>query len=165
MPRTAQQLVYTTDPTDFTTAINGADSHEAARALLAKKQAALHAGRPPRRARSLEPVQEVDVDVNPDEIKDPGLRRNYERSKAREERREARPAEPVQKPARNGSYAHGMSMAATLEKVCMRPDITWRAKSRALVLSSHWPNVRPSNERLRLLTGLAKSHYRAGWPN
>ena len=55
-----------------------------------------------------------------------------------------------------------MSMAATLDKVCMRPDITWRGKAVAVALSAHWPNVRPGNQRLRLLTGLSKRTVERG---
>ena len=156
------------DPEDFTEAINSADSHEVALKLLAEKQAAERAGRPPRRSRSPEPAQDADHD----QIKDPGLRRNYEQSKAREVRREAEtkcnnllhlpPLLTSGKPARNGSYAHGLSMGATLEKVCTKPDISGRAKSIALVLSAHWPNIRPTNDRLRLLTGLSKRTIERG---
>ena len=123
----------------------------------------------------------VEAEPDPEPITDPRLRFQYERSKAREKQRPAaRPVavpqivqiapfepvhadrEPVQKPARNGAYAHGLSMAATLDKVCMRPDITWRGKSVALALASHWPNVRPTNQRLRLLTGHSKNTVARG---
>ena len=120
--------------------------------MLAEKNAALQLLHPPRRVPK--PKQ-----AEPDQIKDPGLRRNYEQSKAREVRREA---EPVKKPSSTGVYAHGLSMAATLEKVCMRPDITWRGKAVAVALSAHWPNVRPSNQRLRLLTGHGKKTVERG---
>ena len=131
---------------DYTKAINGADSHEAKLKLLAEKQRALHAGRPPR------PSPDRPQEAEPGQIADPGLRRLFEQSKAKEPRREAEARqaehEPVKKAARNGSYAHGMSMAATLSKVYMRQDITWRAKSVASVLSAHWPHIKPSKERL-----------------
>ena len=112
---------------------------------------------------------------------DPRLRLQYEQSKAREKQRPAaRPVavphisqverfetvqadrEPVKKPAHTGSYAHGLSMAATLQKVCMRPDITWRGKAVAVALSAHWPHVRPSNQRLRMLTGHSKNTVARG---
>ena len=151
--------VYTTDPTDaprrdFTAEIAAADSPEDQRKLLAEKQAALQLLHPPRPRQVPKPKQ-----AEPDQIKDPGLRRNYEQSKAREVRREA---EPVKKPSSTGLYAHGLSMAATLEKVCMRPDISGRAKSLALVLAAHWPDVRPSNQRLRILTGHSKRTVERG---
>ena len=181
-----QEIAAFGDGGDYTEAINSADSHEAARALLAKKQAALHAGRPPRRARSLEPVQEVDVDVNPDKIKDSGLRRIYERDKAREKQRGAN-APPTQKkpnetkvpdPPRGANapppptpvsgavkphprtdpYAHGVAMRMTLNEVCARPDLSPKAKSVAMVLSSHWPCIKPTIERLKLYTGLKSAN-------
>ena len=136
----------------WTEDIKAADSPGLGRRLLAEKQAALHLLHPPRQAP--EPKQAEVV-----QIKDPGLRRNYEQSKAREVRREA---EPVKKPSSTGAYAHGMSMAATLDKVCMRPDITWRGKAVAVALSAHWPHVRPSNQRLRLLTGHGKKTVERG---
>ena len=56
MPRTAQQLVYTTDPTDasldladYTEAIERAESHESKIKLLAQKQAAARLLYPRRR--------------------------------------------------------------------------------------------------------------------
>ena len=123
----------------------------------------------------------ADPEPDPDQITDPRLRRNYEQSKARENQcPAARPVavpdlsqlgtfetvqanrEPVKKPAHTGSYAHGLSMAATLEKVCMRPDITWRGKSVALALAAHWPHVRPANQRLRMLTGHSKNTVARG---
>ena len=152
-----QPLVYTTDPTDaprrdFTAEIAAADSPEDQRKLLAEKQAALQLLHPPRPRQVPKPKQ-----AEPEQIKDPGLRRNYERSEAEEADRE-----PVKKPSSTGSYAHGISMALTVEKVCMRPDISWRGKAVAMALSSHWPNVRPSNQRLRLLTGHGKKTVERG---
>ena len=55
-----------------------------------------------------------------------------------------------------------MSLSLTAQKVSMRPDITWRAKAVAMALSSHWPTIRPSNQRLRLLTGFAKGTIAKG---
>ena len=145
---------------DWAEGIKEADSDEVRRALLVKKQEAERALHPPRR--SPEPAQEAE----PDQIADSGLRRNYERSKAKEPRREAEARqaehEPVKKASRTGSYAHGMSMAATVDKVCMRPDISWRGKAVAMALALHWPTVRPTNERLRLLTGFAKGTIAKG---
>ena len=63
---------------------------------------------------------------------------------------------PVKKHPHTGSYAHGLSMAATLEKVCMRQDISGRAKSVAVMLSAHYPHIHPTRERLRMLTGHSK---------
>ena len=77
------------------------------RALLVKKQEAERALHPPRR--SPEPAKEAE----PDHIEDSGLRAIYERSKAQEAEHE-----PVNKAARNGSYAHGSSLKLTIEKVC-----------------------------------------------
>ena len=149
-----QTLVYTTaaPSRDFTAEIAAADSLEDQRKLLGEKQAALQLLHPRRQVP--EPKQAEVV-----QIKDPGLRRNYEQSKAREVRREA---EPVKKPSRTGAYAHGLSMTATVDKVCMRSDITWRGKSVAWALALHWPNVRPSNQRLRLLTGHGKKTVERG---
>ena len=149
-----QTLVYTTAAPrrDFTAEIAAADSLEDQRKLLAEKQAALQLLHPRRQVP--EPKQAEVV-----QIKDPGLRRDHEQSKAREVRREA---EPVKKPSSTGAYAHGMSMAATVEKVCMRSDITWRGKSVAWALALHWPHVRPSNQRLRLLTGHSKNTVARG---
>ena len=87
--------------------------------------------------------------MEPDQIADSGLRAIYERSEAQEGLREARQAESVKKPARTGSYAHGSSMKLTIEKVCGRPDVTSKAKFIAMILSAHWPHVRPPIERLR----------------
>ena len=59
------------------------------------------------------------------------------------------------RPVKSRSYAHGSSMKATLEAVCMRPDLSSKAKFIALVLASHYPTIRPSRERLMVLTGLS----------
>ena len=66
------------------------------------------------------------------------------------------------KPARNGSYAHGMSMAATLDKVCINPVLTTKAKCLALVLAAHFPDIRPSRERLMALTGISRAGVARG---
>ena len=160
--------VYTTDPPDATAnrldpaqlkqdikdwakGIKEAESDEVQRALLVKKQEAERALHPPRR--SPEPAKEAE----PDHIEDSGLRAIYERSKAQEAEHE-----PVNKAARNGSYAHGSSLKLTIEKVCGRPDVSSKAKFIAMILSAHWPHVRPPVERLMLLTGFGKSTVARG---
>ena len=149
-----QPLVYTNAAArrDFTSEIAAADSLEDQRKLLAEKQAALQLLHPRRQVPQPKQAEVV-------QIKDPGLRRNYEQSKAREVRREAA---PVKKHPHTGPYAHGMSMAATVDKVWMRSDITWRGKAVAVALALHWPNVRPSNQRLRTLTGHSKNTVARG---
>ena len=142
---------------DWTEAIKEADSDEVQRALLVQKQAAERALHPRRSPELGHRGVERPKEAEPDQIKDPGLRAIYERSEAEEADRE-----PVKKASRNGSYAHGMSMSTTVDKVCMRPDISWRGKAVAMALSSHWPTVRPTNERLRLLTGFAKGTIAKG---
>ena len=82
-------LPYYTSPTegpdeieDFTKAIKAAaDSPEAQRRLLVEKQAALERLHPPR------PSPERSKEAEPGQIRDPQLRRLYQVSKAREERR------------------------------------------------------------------------------
>ena len=156
--------VYTTDPPDATAnrldpaqlkqdikdwakGIKEAESDEVQRALLVKKQEAERALHPP------EPAKEA----VPDHIADSGLRAMYERSEAQEADRE-----PVKKATRNGSYAHGSSLKLTLEKVLGRPDVSSKAKFIAMILSAHWPHVRPPVERLMLLTGFGKSTVARG---
>ena len=146
-------------------------SPELGRRLLAEKQAALQLLHPPRPApvpsgspppkkpnknKAPDPLSDPLGTPTPDQIKDPRLRSIHERSKRQAE------AEHIKNPTPARSYAHGMSMAATLEKVCMRPDITWRAKNLAVILSAHFPRVRPSNQRLRLLTGYSKRTIERG---
>ena len=48
-------------------------------------------------------------------------------------------------------------MKLTIEKVCGRPDVTSKAKFIAMILSAHWPHVRPPIEWLMMLTGFGKS--------
>ena len=122
----------------WTEDIKAADSPDLGRRMLAEKQAALQLLPPPRPRQVPKPKQ------------------------AEPKQAEAKQAEAVKQAPRTGAYAHGMSMAATLEKVCMRPDITWRGKSVALALAAHWPHVRPSNPRLRLLTGHGKKTVERG---
>ena len=149
---------------DYTAEIAAADSHEDKITLLAAKQAAVHAGRPPR------PSPQRPKEAGLGEIQDIGLRRLFERSKAREERREARALavpeirqidafetvqadrEPVKstpsKAVKTGSYANGLALAATISSVSMRPDLTWRAKALALALASHYPTVQTHHRAL-----------------
>ena len=54
-------------------------------------------------------------------------------------------------------YAHGVAMKATLDAVCMRPDLSSKAKFLAVILASHYPTIRPSRERLMALTGLSRA--------
>ena len=136
---------------DWTEAIKAAESHDVALKLLSEKQAAQQDLLPSRRS------PELSKEAEPDQIADSGLRVIYEKSEAAEGLREARQAEPVKKPARTGSYAHGSSMKLTIEKVCGRPDVTSKAKFIAMILSAHWPHVRPPIERLMVLTGFGKS--------
>ena len=127
----------------------------------------LHPRRSPERSKEAEPGQ-----IH----RHRSLRRLFERSKARGERQAARPLavpeirqidafetvqadrEPVKstpsKAVKTGSYANGLALAATISSVSMRPDLTWRAKALALALASHYPTVRPTIERLKLLTGM-----------
>ena len=109
------------------------------------------------------PSQEADS-----EIEDPNLRRSYERSEAREGQRAARRLalaapgpEPLRSTTHTGAetlaYASGIGMRAALDRVCMRPDVSSKAKHVALTLAAHYPNVMPSIKRLQLLTGI-KSH-------
>ena len=182
MSACAATTVYTTDQSDasldlrdYTEAIKGADSPEAERALLAKKQAALHDRHPPRpapdRPKQAEPVQAAESV----QITDPQLRRLFERSKARGERQAARPLavpdiwqadrEPVKstpskavkavKPhPHTDPYVHGVAVKETISAVCMRPDLSSKAKSIAVMLAAHYPNIKPSMKRLKLLTGI-----------
>ena len=107
----------------WTEDIKAADSPGLGRRLLAEKQAVLQLLHPPRQV--------------PKAVK----------------QAEPKQAEAVKQAPRTGLYAHGLSMAATLDKVCMRPDISGRAKSVAMVLAAHWPNIRPTRGRLGMLTG------------
>ena len=143
---------------DWTEAIGAADSHEAKIKLLAQKQEAQQALHPPRR--SPEKAKKAQQ-AEPDQIKDPGLRAIYENSEAAEGLREARQAEPVKKAARAG-YANGLSLAATVNAICMRPDISSRGKAVAMALASHHPTIRPTIERLQRLTGFAKNTVSKG---
>ena len=160
---------------DWTEAIGAADSHEAKIKLLAQKQEAQQALHPPRRSpekakeaqqalhpprRSPEKAKKAQQ-AEPDQIKDPGLRAIYENSEAAEGLREARQAEPVKKAARAG-YANGLSLAATVNAICMRPDISSRGKAVAMALASHHPTIRPTIERLQRLTGFAKNTVSKG---
>ena len=79
---------------DWAEGIKEADSDEVRRALLVKKQEAERALHPPRR--SPEPAQEAE----PDQIADSGLRRNYERSKAKEREGKRKRAKPNTSPSR-----------------------------------------------------------------
>ena len=174
---------------DYTKAINGADSHEVALKLLAEKQRAVHARRPPR------PSPQRPKEAEPGQIKDPGLRRLFERSKARADQREANasptqkkpnetkapdpvseanasptpdsgiaaathiaeketPSKAVKPHPHTGPYVHGVAVKMTIAAVCMRPDLSSKAKSIAVMLSLHFPHIKPSKERLSMLTGI-----------
>ena len=115
----------------WTEDIKAADSPDLGRRMLAEKQAALQLLPPPRPRQVPKPKQ-----AEP---------KQAEAKQAEPKQAEPKQAEAVKQAPRTGAYAHGMSMAATLDKVCMRPDITWRGKSVALALAAHWPHVRPSN--------------------
>ena len=160
--------VYTTDPTDatakgyrkakFERELADWDREDQCRRLprsqdqpACPKAGGPAGSTPPRRS------PEKAKEAEPDQIADSGLRAIYERSEAQEGLREARQAESVKKPARTGSYAHGSSMKLTIEKVCGRPDVTSKAKFIAMILSAHWPHVRPPIEWLMMLTGFGKS--------
>ena len=176
------------EPEDFTKAIKAADSHEVALKLLAAKQRAMVAarlvttkkGRPELNA-SIEAFSQPELatalkvstpSVEPVQIKDPQLRRIYERAKAREERPPARALavpdisqlakfesvqadrEPVKTHTHTGPYVHGVAVKMTISAICMRPDLSAKAKSVAVMLALHFPNIKPSKERLKLLTGI-----------
>ena len=145
-----QTLVYTTaaPSRDFTAEIAAADSLEDQRKLLAEKQAALQLLHP--RLQVPKPVKQAE----PKLIEISQLERF--------ESVQAAPDSTKQAPRTGSSYAHGLSMAATVDKVWMRPDITWRGKAVAVALALHWPHVRPSNQRLRLLTGHGKKTVERG---
>lgn len=145
---------------DFTEAIRRAESPEEQHKLLAEKQAALELRHP--RRKPTEPTPEP-------VITDPNLRKLYEHSKAKAERRSSYPVakhaavrQAPPKPAKQVapayetvvSYAHGVSMKETLAKVCARPDISAKGKAVALVLAAHHPHIAPSIPRLMLLTGV-----------
>ena len=108
------------------------------------------------------PRRETEPEPEP-EIKDPHLRKLYERSKAREELRASRPValptpDPKRVRAARGEmvkFANGRAMTQTAMSVCARPDISWRGKHVALMLAVHAPHVEPSKRRLTKLTGLS----------
>ena len=105
------------------------------------------------------PRRETEPEPEP-EIKDPHLRKLYERSKAREERR-ASPAVALPTPDLNPvratemvKFANGRAMTQTAMSVCARPDISSKAKIVAMALALHAPHVKPSIPRLMLLTSI-----------
>ena len=71
-------------------------------------------------------------------------------------------AEAVKKATVTGSYAHGLSMAATLKMVGAHPNLTSKAKFLALILASHFPTIRPSMSRLQMLTGYSTNSVQRG---
>ena len=126
-----QTLVYTTaaPSRDFTAEIAAADSPEDQRKLLAEKQAALHAGRPSRPLAIPEIAQVVQFET-------------VQAGRA-----------PVKKHPHTGPYAHGMSMAATLEKVCMRQGYQRAGQERGRdvigSLPPHPPHARTAQDAHR----------------
>ena len=107
-------------------------------------------------------------------IPDPRLRAAQRQPKQLSERRASRPppapqpipprSESVEAsdPVKGGFYAHGESMKRTLEKVCMNPNLTSKAKFLAMVLASHMPTIRPSRDRLMVLTGISRAGVARG---
>ena len=165
---------------DFTAEIAAADSPEDQRKLLAEKQAALEL-RHPRRGPTEPKADPVIPDPQLLKLYERSKAREERRASrpvvTRADLRQAprklakkvaatpgkspklgnlNPAkltaqEPGPEPL---PYAHGLAMRETLAKVCMRPDLSSKAKHVALTLASHYPHVKPSIGRLMLLTGI-----------